>query len=252
MPYEQTITTYDYDNGDYNLRAELDVAEQDTSIEASVSVTLENYLVTLDTEGWITGLKETYSDNGEGYYLYISASDSDNENIHYSQYTEQLPGEFSKLDASVEITNRSLDDMKFNISGEFDWAEIEASNTSQDFFGWSVNLPDTTSQFVSPHIADSLGETVDSYSRSDFKMSGVTMNEYDKIDGYGEYISDFLTDSQKSNKAGSYIVKSKSLNQSKSKQIGGPAGQEDLFYPKMNKPQYPYHPTIMDREEIRR
>ncbi len=68
LPYEHTITTYDWDNGDYDLRAELDVAEQDTSVEASVSTTFENYMVTLETDGYIEMLNEY----NEAAYMFIA------------------------------------------------------------------------------------------------------------------------------------------------------------------------------------
>jgi hypothetical protein len=70
LPYEQTIATYDFDNGDYDLSAELDVAEEDTTIEASISVTLENYMVTLETDGYIAALDQQNS--LEAKYMFVA------------------------------------------------------------------------------------------------------------------------------------------------------------------------------------
>ena len=52
LPFDQTIDTRNFDNGDYDLRAELDVAESDTSVEVSISTTFENYMVTMETDGF--------------------------------------------------------------------------------------------------------------------------------------------------------------------------------------------------------
>ncbi len=71
LPYEHTITTYDWDNGDYDLRAELDVAEQDTSVEASVSTTFENYLIEIQTGGKISQLQGSSADE----LLFVAAPD---------------------------------------------------------------------------------------------------------------------------------------------------------------------------------
>ncbi len=72
LPYEQTIATYNYDNGDYDLSAELDATDQDTTVEASVSVTLENYLVEIETNGRISTIKE---EGGTDELLFVAASD---------------------------------------------------------------------------------------------------------------------------------------------------------------------------------
>ncbi|MDR8390572.1 hypothetical protein NC796_05425 [Aliifodinibius sp. S!AR15-10] len=68
LPHEQTIATFNYDNGTYDLRAELDVADQDTTIASSISVTLENYLVNLNVDGYFDWLLEWNTQA----YLFIS------------------------------------------------------------------------------------------------------------------------------------------------------------------------------------
>lgn len=71
MPYETTIATQNYNNGDYNLVAELDVSDPDTTVSDTVSVTLENYMLTLETDGYIEYLNEY----NEASYMFISDPD---------------------------------------------------------------------------------------------------------------------------------------------------------------------------------
>lgn len=71
LPYEQTIATYEFDNGDYSLKAELDVTDPDTTISVDVSVTLENYMVVLETDGFFQTLK----DGNKEAFLFIADPD---------------------------------------------------------------------------------------------------------------------------------------------------------------------------------
>ncbi len=71
IPYETTIATQNYNNGDYNLVAELDVSDPDTTVSDTVSVTLENYLFTVETDGYIEYLNEY----NEVSYMFISGPD---------------------------------------------------------------------------------------------------------------------------------------------------------------------------------
>lgn len=68
LPYEHELATYNYDNDEYDLSIELDAADEDTTISDSLEVTLENYLVTMETDRYFESLREFY----DASYLFIS------------------------------------------------------------------------------------------------------------------------------------------------------------------------------------
>lgn len=117
LPYEHTIKTYEYDNGDYDLSAELDVSEADTTVSASISVTLENYLVELETDGFIAALKERY----DAVFMFIS--DTEGHVLSETELTAQSDG-VMKLLPPEELEN-----------GAPEWFDITFVQKTTDYQG---------------------------------------------------------------------------------------------------------------------
>lgn len=68
LPLVQSLTTYNFNNGSYDVGVELDVSGEEETISASVSVTLENFMVEMETDGYIAALNE----QTEAAYLFIA------------------------------------------------------------------------------------------------------------------------------------------------------------------------------------
>lgn len=111
LPNEVTFSSYDFNNGEYDLRAELDVAEQDTSIETSVSATFENYLLTMETGEYISDLKESY----ENAYLFIA--DPDGNVLREMELTAESDGTFNILPPGA-IEGEAPSNYSFTIGGK--------------------------------------------------------------------------------------------------------------------------------------
>jgi len=190
MPYEHTIATYQWDNGDYDLRAELDVAEEDTSVEASISTMFENYFVEFQTDGYIASLSE----NTDATYLFIA--DPDGNVLREVELTSRSDGNIQLLPPSAiegevpeqfsitvgEQTTDNDGNQNFNLatyvgfeawsnvsrtvtesSGSTDEGEIPVkfSNYPQDFppyfnVGQDANYGNSTAWILSPVEKDTL------------------------------------------------------------------------------------------------
>lgn len=115
LPYEQAIKTYEYDNGDHDFNAELDVSEADTTISASISVTLENYMVELETDNFIAALNEDF----DAVYMFIS--DPDGNVLNATELSAQNDGVI-KLLPPEELDN-----------GAPEWYDITIARKTTDY-----------------------------------------------------------------------------------------------------------------------
>lgn len=121
------------------------------------------------------------------------ATNKSNSNISYTYQTPVMkgfPDDFFIVEADVNITNQEMDNVAMDISGSADFIDLYA-NASGDTYtqNWGVTVPDTTSSFVFPKIADSLDSSVNNYNRADFTFTSVTSVDYHKFEnGYSSYL----------------------------------------------------------------
>ncbi|MGM0547104.1 MAG: hypothetical protein ACQEST_10345 [Bacteroidota bacterium] len=156
------------------------------------------------------------------FITYMYGNDKSNSDISHRFQTSVMdgfPDEFVTVEAGVQLNNRSLDDLQVDISGTFDYARIYASHSTDSYnHSWSVALPDSATSFSFPQIADSLDESVNNYSRSDFEFTSVNMYDYGKYEGYGDYLENSYGTTDFGNII-EWAYKIKSLSTEESKEV---------------------------------
>lgn len=142
-----------------------------------------------DFDIWVPEITE------RSFITYFAGSDKNDSNITYRYQTAigEFPDLFPKLDAGAEITNTSLDNMQFSVTGTMDNFWVTATESSNSHYNrWRVFLPPSADSFVFPKIADSLGQAVGNYNRANFEPTEVAMNDNGAYSDYSDYLEDWF------------------------------------------------------------
>jgi hypothetical protein len=129
-----------------------------------------------------------------GYY--IDLTNASNNSISVAERIgdqSEMPSSVSTIDAEASFSSKSLDDVQMSVEGSADFAYLYAleTNSQQLANRWSVWMPDSTTTFTFPKIADSLSSSVTGYSRSSFELNDVELWDTDAWDGYTDYLNEY-------------------------------------------------------------
>lgn len=107
-------------------------------------------------------------------------------NAWYQLTFGELPLEFVKIDASVEIMNSDIDDLVIYRNGSFDQYDLYFTDTKRNT--WTISMNPSIGSTKLPHLPTNVFDTYTELDRSNFSLSEITLLDFVGIESHEELL----------------------------------------------------------------